>query len=408
VRPRTRRYLSYLVTVMGLIAIMDQYLSTIKTTANPYVLEEYGVTAARFSQLEAVFLIVTFSVFLLNGLNDIIGRKPAILVLILMMGLTSLAIVLFTPTLTLFLALYALVMTATFSNMWTIPISEEAPAEQRAKLVSVAYVVGLIPLQAVLPPLLLNTLGLSWKWMYGIMFVFMLPVLVLWVFVKETGRYTRIREERKRGVRKLHAFALGSFDRRDLRYLVVSAAIWICWLVNSTLWVWAGYYYMNLKGYTLAQWSMVLLVTLVMAMAGGVIGGWIMDHLGRRKGLVFGCAGLAVVQSAMGFAPGILLPVMTAATGFFVSLSYTWIVVYVPEVFPTERRGACMGWTTTVARISFVVGPALAAVLLQAFPAMDWFWVITGLIMLIPIGIILLSRPYETSAQELEEIEMRR
>ncbi|HSJ53436.1 MAG TPA: hypothetical protein VLC52_06775, partial [Anaerolineae bacterium] len=114
VRPRTRRYLSYLVTVMGLIAIMDQYLSTIKTTANPYVLEEYGVTAARFSQLEAVFLIATFSVFLLNGLNDIIGRKPAILVLILMMGLTSLAIVLFTPTLTLFLALYALVMTATF------------------------------------------------------------------------------------------------------------------------------------------------------------------------------------------------------------------------------------------------------------------------------------------------------
>ncbi|RPJ38538.1 MAG: MFS transporter, partial [Planctomycetaceae bacterium] len=232
-RPRTRRYLSYLVAVMGLIAIMDQYLSTIKTTAIPYILGEYGLTASRFSRLEAVFLIATFFVFLLNGLNDIIGRKRAILVLILLMGLSSLAIVLYTPSLTLFMALYALVMVTTVSNMWTIPVSEESPAEQRAKLVSIAYVVGLIPLQALLPPLLLNTLGLNWKWMYGVMFVFMLPVLVLWVFVRETGRYARIKEERQRGVRKLHAFALGSFDRSDLRYLALSAAIWICWLINS-------------------------------------------------------------------------------------------------------------------------------------------------------------------------------
>jgi MFS family permease len=67
-----------------------------------------------------------------------------------------------------------------------------------------------------------------------------------------------------------------------------------------------------------------------------------------------------------------------------------------------------MGWTTTVARVSYVAGPALAAVLLQAFPAMDWFWVITGLIMLIPIGVVLFSNPYETKTKELEEIELRR
>lgn len=408
VRPRTRRYLGYLVAVMGLVAIMDQYLSTIKTTAIPYVLEEYGLTASRFSQLEALFLIATFFVFLLNGLNDIIGRKPALLVLILLMGLSSLAIVLFTPSLTLFMALYALVMVTTVSNMWTIPISEESPAEQRAKLVAIAYVIGLIPLQAVLPPLLVNTLGLHWKWMYGVMFVFMLPVLGLWLFVRETERYRQLKDERKRGVRRLHAYALGSFDRRDLRYLAISAAIWICWLTNSTLWVWAGYYFMNLKGYTLGQWSLVLLATLIMAMTGGVAGGWIMDRLGRSRGLIAGCLGLAIVQAAMGFAPGFLLPIVAMLIGFFVSFAYTWVVVYVPEVFPTERRGACMGWATTVARVSYVAGPALAAVLLREFPTMDWFWVITGLIMLIPIAIVLVFRPYETSAQELEEIEVRR
>jgi MFS family permease len=67
-----------------------------------------------------------------------------------------------------------------------------------------------------------------------------------------------------------------------------------------------------------------------------------------------------------------------------------------------------MGWTTTVARVSYVAGPALAAVLLDAFPTMDWFWVVAGAIMTIPIGIVLLLKPYETRDKELEEIELRR
>jgi hypothetical protein len=39
---------------------------------------------------------------------------------------------------------------------------------------------------------------------------------------------------------------------------------------------------------------------------------------------------------------------------------------------------------------------------------MDWFWVVTGAIMTIPIGIVLLLKPYETRDKELEEIELSR
>jgi MFS family permease len=67
-----------------------------------------------------------------------------------------------------------------------------------------------------------------------------------------------------------------------------------------------------------------------------------------------------------------------------------------------------MGWTTTVARVSYVAGPALAALLLQAFPTMEWFWVVAGAIMVLPVAIILLFHPYETRTRELEEIEVRR
>ena len=408
IRERSNSYLVYLVIFMGLVAVMDQYISTVKTTAIPFIIEEYGITAIDFSWNEAVYLIATFFIFLLNGLNDIIGRKLSTLVLVLLMGLSSLAIVLFTPTLQHFMIFYTVAMFTTVSNMWTIPISEESPAQKRAKYVSLVYVVGLIPLQALLPPLLMDVMGLNWRWMYGVMFILMLPMLIMWRSMKETQRFTVIRQQRRAGSRKNHFFGIGVIDKRDIRYIAIAASIWLVWLVYSVLYYWGGYYFMTIKGYTLSQWSMVLLATLVMAMAGGVAGGTIMDKIGRNTALVAGCVILSVFLVAMGFTGGILLPIITAISGFFTSFTYTWIVVYVPEVFPTERRGACMGWTTTVARISYVVGPALAAVLLKVSPTMEWFWVTAAVIVLIPIAIILAVNPYETKTKELEAIAVER
>ncbi len=408
IRARSTSYLVYLVIFMGLVAVMDQYISTIKTTAIPYIIEAYGITASDFSWLEAVYLIATFFIFLLNGLNDMIGRRLSILILVLLMGISCIGIVLYTPTLPMFMIFYTIAMFTTVSNMWTIPISEESPAEKRGKYVSLVYVIGLIPLQALLPPLLLNVLKLDWRWMYGVMFILMLPMLIMWQRMKETQRYNLIRRQRQDGTRKRHLFGVGVIDRRDLRYIAISSSIWLCWLVYSVLYYWAGYYFMTIKGYTLGQWSLVLLATLVMAMTGGFAAGTIMDKIGRKPALVAGCVILSLFLIAMAFANGILLPIVTAITGFFTSFTYTWIVVYVPEVFPTERRGACMGWTTTVARISYVAGPALAAVLLKASPTMEWFWVAAAGIVLVPIAIILGVNPYETKTKDLDEIAFAR
>ena len=113
------------------------------------------------------------------------------------MGLSALGIVLWTPSIHLYMTFYAVVMFTTVSNMWSISISEESVAEKRAFNVAVVYLIGWIPLQALLPPLLIERMGLSWKWMYGVMFIFMIPVLVMWFFMKETDRYETIRSERR-------------------------------------------------------------------------------------------------------------------------------------------------------------------------------------------------------------------
>lgn len=406
--PRSRKYLLYMIVFMGMVAIMDQYISTIKTTAIPYILDEYNISASQFSYLEAIYLAFTFLIFLLNGLTDIIGRRFSILILILIMGLSSLGILLWTPSINMFMIFYTLAIFSTVSNMWTIPVSEESPAQKRAKYISIVYIIGLIPLQALLPPLIMNTLGLSWKWMYGVMGLFMLPLIVMWFFMKETYRFELIKQERHEGTRKLHFFGIGVINKQDFKYIAFSASVWMCWLVYQFFYFWMGYYFMTIKGYTLGQWSTLLLFTLLAAMLGGYLSGWIMDKIGRKPALILGCVGLAAILVVLGFGSGFVLQAAVVITGFFTSFTYAWIVVYIPEIFPTERRGACTGWTTTIARASYVIGPLLVGYLLDLFPTMEWFWVVGAGIILLPIVIVYFFHPSETKVKELEQIELER
>jgi MFS family permease len=404
---RTRGYIIYLVIFMGMIAIMDQYLSIIETTAIPNLLQEYSVTDAEYAWWKALYFIPTFLIFLLNGLTDIIGRKYSLLILIVLFGVGSIGIVYATPSFHLYMLFFSIIIFATVSNMWAIPITEEAPAEKRAKYVSIVYFLSLIPLQALIPPIL-SRLGLSWKWMYGVMFLFMIPVLLMWFFMKETKRYEIIKEERRLGKRKKHYYGFGVINRCDLKYILFSGFIWMSWLIVSMFVLWGGHFFMDIHDYTLDQWSLTLLGTLLLMMAGSIIGGWMMDRIGRKTGLLIGCLGLGVFVALLGITPIDVARIMAIITGFFLGFSYVWIIVYIPEIFPTERRGSCMGWTTTTARVSYVLGPALAAIMLTVSPSMQWFWVVGGLLMLIPITLVLLFHPYETKIKELEEIEQER
>jgi MFS family permease len=406
-KERTRKYILFLVFFMAMVAIMDQYLSFIETTAIPYILEEYSVTDTHYSWWKSVYFIPTLLVFLLNGLNDIIGRKKTILILILIFGLASFGIVFFTPTFHMFMLFLAIITFAAVSNIWTIPISEEAPAERRAKYASIVYFISLIPLQAIIPPLL-DRMNLSWKWMYGFIFLLMIPILIMWLFMKETKRFEEIKEGRKKDKIKHKYFGFGDINRRDLKYIIFSSIIWMTGLIVTMLLVWAGHYFRDIHGYSLDQWSLILLGGLSFMMIGTLFGGWTMDKLGRKTGLIIGSIGLGFFLALIGILPFSVSPFAMVFSGFFMGFSYTWIITFVPEIFPTDRRGTCMGLTTSIARISYVIGPALAAILLTISPTMELFWITAGIISIIPIAFIILFHPYETKQKELEIIETAR
>jgi len=194
---RNKGYLIYLVAFMGIVAMMDWYLSMVESTVKPYALQQFNISAPIFARWETIYLIPTLFIFLLNGLSDIIGRKYTVLILILLMGFSAFAITQFTPSFHSFMIFYCLINFAVVSNLWTIPVSEEAPAESRAKLLTTVYGISMIPLSALLPPLIIPVMG--WRWAYGITIFIALLALAMWPFMKETGRYHQLKEERKRG-----------------------------------------------------------------------------------------------------------------------------------------------------------------------------------------------------------------
>jgi hypothetical protein len=46
--------------------------------------------------------------------------------------------------------------------------------------------------------------------------------------------------------------------------------------------------------------------------------------------------------------------------------------------------------------------------MLTVSPTMEWFWVLGGLLMIVPIILVFLFHPYETKIKELEVIEVNR
>ena len=226
--------------------------------------------------------------------------------------------------------------------------------------------------------------------------------------MKETKRFEQIKEEQKKGKIKHKFFGFGDINRSDLKYIIFSSFIWMSGLIVTMLLVWAGHFFRDIHGYSLDQWSLLLFGGLIFMMVGTLVGGWTMDKLGRKTGLIIGSIGLGFFLVLIGVLPISVSPFAMVVSGFFMGFSYTWIITFIPEIFPTDRRGTCMGLTTSIARISYVIGPALAAILLTISPTMELFWIAAGIISIIPIVFIILFHPYETKQKELETIETAR
>jgi len=403
VEQRSSGYVWYLVIFMGLVGLLDQYLSQVEGPLIPFILEDFGITAVEFAIWQGIYGIIAFLVFFIAWISDAYGRRKGILILMLVLGIPTVLIVLTTEgNFHLFMLLYSIIILGTISNLWEIPIAEEAPPKKRGLYGSIAFMIGLIPIFAFVAGPIATSIG--WRWAYGIMFFFMLGLCVMWYFMKEPKRWEIAHEERGSKILKIKEM-FKTLTKQDWTYILMSTIVYSMWSMAFILAKsWGGYYYMNIQGLTEPQFRSILTIAALLTMVGAITSGILMDKLGRNGTLVIGCIGSVIGFMGLGLTA---MPIFFWCIYLFMPMILGWIMVYFAEIFPTKIRSSAVGISATAVRVTYVVGPLIAALLLLTFPTMEGFWIVGGLFMIVPL-VSLLIKPYETKGKVLEDVQEER
>ncbi|MFW9957085.1 MAG: MFS transporter [Candidatus Odinarchaeota archaeon] len=401
VQVRSTRYLIFLVVVMGLVSNMDSWLSLIESTAFPLVITEFGITSDYFAMLQGVFGIIVFGVFFIGWFADAYGRRKGIMLLTLVMGVPAFLIVFLSTDIFIFLLLYSLVIMGTTSNLWEVPVSEEAPAKKRGMYGSAAFLIGVIPLYAILGNRLIY--ATDWRWGYGIMAVLMLVVLLLLYFMKDPQRWVETKDARSKRLGVIDA--LRKLKREDYKYIGIATVVYLAWTISFKMATsWGGYFFTTIQGMSPDEWTTLLTVAGLLLPISALISGVLLDKGGRNIVLILGSLGSVACYAALGLTA---ISYFYWGMFFFMAMVLAWIYVYLAEIFPTEIRSTSIGVCVTGARLGYVVGPFFASALLAFNPAMDMFWVIAGILMIVPL-LAFLGKPLETKGKTLEQIEVER
>jgi len=237
--------------------------------------------------------------------------------------------------------------------------------------------------------LLVNPLGpSSWRYMFGIGILPALLLLYVRRWVHDPALWVAA-DNRRRGARKRLEMGVVSPQDRELAQftitrvlsdpelrrrvgllLLMSLSSVVGWWSVST---WIPQYAAQLAtnaGQQSQHWaSLVVLMFSAGAIAGYLVLGLLADILGRKLTTwlyYLGALGLSLCFFLLVNERHALL-VMAAANGFFTQGQFSWMTIYLPELFPTRVRGSAISLVFDSSRSIAAFGPLLAGWLISSF-----------------------------------------
>jgi sugar porter (SP) family MFS transporter len=386
-------------------------------------------------------------------LSDRLGRRPALLIAALLFTISSIGTAL-APGFTVFVVWRIIggIAIGMASGLSPLYIAEIAPAQSRGRLVvlnQIAIVLGLLGAQIVnwliavpvSPHASMTEIAASWnglvgwRWMFAATAVPAAGFLIGCVFLPESPRWLAKRGrwgESAASLRRLGGedyaraaiadirAALDGAPGRSLREILreprfrrvltigIVLAILQQWCGINVIFNYAQEIFAS-AGYAVSDTLFNIVITGVVNGVFTLVALGTIERLGRRRLLLIGCAGLALIYVALGacFVMGLqgwpmLLLVVAAIACYAMTLApVTWVAL--SEIFPGEARGASMAAATTA-----LWGACF--VLTYSFPLLNaaagtgiTFWLYA---IVCALGFVfILRRLPETKGKTLEEIE---
>ncbi len=388
--------------VMGIISQTVAYIL-------PLVLKEWSLTPVEGGSIASyTFVGLMLGAAGFGILSDRIGRKKTLILAVAISGIFN-GLAFFAPDYTVFCVLRFL----SGLGLGGIPplsvtlLSELVPTRMRAKAVTTAtcgFPFGWA-LSGVVAMFVVPHFG--WRVLLavsGLIAMALIPFLIVYLpesirFLSGKGRNEEAGEQMRRIEKTARLTASQwTFDSSTQGAIQVKGALsqlFSTKLATMTILVWLSYFFTLLTvhglsvwipqlfvkaGYSLVKSYSFSIVQSMWAMVGGFFLGFLLDHFGRKPGLLLSYmfGGFSILIFSIADSPAFLY-LAGIATGLFVLPLPSVLHVVAGEIYPTSIRATGVGWAAVASRVGSILGPIFGGAIQMAGLGFHTFFFIFAL-----------------------------
>ncbi|MCP4129474.1 MAG: MFS transporter [bacterium] len=406
-KEKTTRYHIFLIFILSAATFFEGYDYMVINLILPLMGEEYNIFPRSLGFAVAIINIGTIVAFFVIRTADRFGRKPLLLVTIVLYTfftvLTAFSKGIVDFVIFQFLARIFLVAEW---GIAAIILAEELPARIRAfgiSIVQLAAAAGAI-IAAVLFPSV-STSDFGWRGLYLVGIIPLLLIIWLRRNMKETSRWLNSKKELvKNSTVSQGAFQV--FSKPYRKQTILLMLLWFfTWIPLTAVQVFWTYYAINERGWSLGDVAKALSIAYGIGLSGYLVSGKLMDVLGRKPtGIIFYLGGTASMIWAFQAESQTHMYIAVAIAVFFLTSFLPISSTYTTELFPTHMRANAAAWTNnTLGRVGCVMAPALVGQLAVILGSTGNAVTVLAVAPFIMAFIILFFFP-ETRQKELEDI----
>jgi AAHS family 4-hydroxybenzoate transporter-like MFS transporter len=416
------------VLIAALAIILDGFANQALPASIPMLVKMWHVSRDDFTIVSIMgYAGMMIGTILFGIVGDKQGRRPTLMGCVLLFALPTIAIAMIQniPIMTVLRFVGGMGLGGCMPNAAAL-LAELTPARNRPMAVT-SGIVG-IPIGGTLGGFLASGVQAEhWQNLYLMAGLVPVAIAVIMFFVlPESPRYLAVREARKADLVKLMARfgnpidpnlpAVDSLDK-PAKVKVGVGTLFSKDYLQDTVGLWGAMFFTLLSVYGVINWLPAILgeahypgpmtgTGLMWFNVGGIIaalgGAACFNRFGSKASLAALCLGAIAASVWLYFIP--LDPTQPATAllaalffqGGFINAVQTTMYALAAFVYPTEMRGAGVGWAVGVGRIGSIVSPLVGIYLLHAAGA-HGFFAGFGVTMLISLLSLLLIRKHMPS-----------
>jgi len=359
--------------VLGVVVfayLFDGLDSMIFSLCLAMIMTDYGISKAIVGLIASIFICGQ----ILGGLSvgvfgDIMGRRKGLIAALTTYctGTILCALAPFWQLFSVFRAITGFGAVGAQGPMSSL-LAETWPAKYRSRVASV--MMSMWGVAACFGAVFVMIVAPKWGWrgtfiIGGVLGLVVIPFILKGI--KETGRFSQVAEERKEQKRSFWADLGDLFSNpRWRKHILIGMVPPFCQL--TVLWAFLTLlppYVMQEMGYSLNKGMSWFLVTNAIGTLGFLSYGPIADYFGRKPAFFVNALIPAVsLPLALMWAPNIVwFYALSSMALFGVYGTYSGIMTYLPELFPTKIRSSAVSISNQTGRILSMMMPFLLGIL---------------------------------------------